>query len=207
MMAGAGSRLRETWIDLAETPDFDLGNLRVRPSRRQVFRGNALCRDLEPRVMQVLVALASARPEVISRDRLIESCWNGRIVGDDAINRCIVALRHLARETAPQPFSIETVPRVGYYLVEPKRFRPTAGAGTGPPPSVPVPPSRAIEARIGLGGMRFAALLAALALVALAIAMPAARLPSPRRLPPSRRCPSATLPATPPIPSRASARR
>lgn len=110
-------------INLAETPDFDLGGLRVSPAHRQVhFNGEQ--RELEPKFIQVLVALASARPNVVSRDRLIDQCWDGRIVGDDALNRCIVALRHLAKEFSPEPFVIETVPRVGYSLIE----GPTEGA-------------------------------------------------------------------------------
>ena len=68
--------------------------------------------------MQVLVALARARSAVVSRDKLIEQCWDGRIVGDDALNRCILALRHLSEEFAPKPFVIETVPRIGHRLVE-----------------------------------------------------------------------------------------
>jgi TolB-like protein/DNA-binding winged helix-turn-helix (wHTH) protein/cytochrome c-type biogenesis protein CcmH/NrfG len=117
-----------TPINLAETPDFDLGGLRVSPAHRLAhFNGEQ--RELEPKVAQVLVALASARPHVVSRDRLIEQCWDGRIVGDDALNRCIVALRHLAKEYSPEPFAIETVPRVGYCLVE----RP----GTRPEPTLP----------------------------------------------------------------------
>jgi len=107
----------ETQINLAESPDFDLGGLHVSPARRRVAI-NGSGRELEPRVAQVLVALASARPEVVSRERLIDRCWDGRIVGDDALNRCIVALRHLAKEFSPQPFEIETVSRVGYRLIE-----------------------------------------------------------------------------------------
>src|SRR5437868_170177 len=103
-------------INLAETPDFDLGGLRVSPARRQVSMGGE-CRELEPKVAQVLVALASATPSVVSRDRLVEQCWDGRIVGDDALNRCILSLRHLAKEYTPEPFAIETVPRVGYSLL------------------------------------------------------------------------------------------
>ena len=104
-------------INLAETPDFDLGGLHVSAARRRVaIHGTG--RELEPRVAQVLVALASVRPDVVSRDRLIDQCWAGRIVGDDALNRCIVALRHLAKDFSPEPFTIETVPRVGYRLVE-----------------------------------------------------------------------------------------
>jgi len=75
------------------------------------------CRDLEPKVARVLIALASASPAVVSRDNLIEQCWDGRIVGDDALNRCILALRHLAKAYSPAPFAIETVPRVGYSLI------------------------------------------------------------------------------------------
>ena len=103
-------------INLAETPDFDLGSLRVSPARRQVSMSGE-CRELEPKVAQVLIALASASPAVVSRDNLVEQCWDGRIVGDDALNRCILSLRHLAKEFSPEPFAIETVPRVGYSLL------------------------------------------------------------------------------------------
>ena len=116
-MADAGRGLGASRIDLGETSDFDLGGLRVSPARREVSM-NGDRRELEPRVAKVLIALASARPAVLSRDRLIEQCWDGRIVGDDALNRCIVALRHLAKQFAPEPYSIETVARVGYSLVE-----------------------------------------------------------------------------------------
>src|SRR6185312_5098876 len=113
-------------INLAETPDFDLGSLRVSPARRQVSMSGE-CRELEPKVAQVLIALASASPAVVSRDRLIEQCWDGRIVGDDALNRCIVALRHLAKDFSPEPFAIETVPRVGYSLIERREDEPETG--------------------------------------------------------------------------------
>jgi DNA-binding winged helix-turn-helix (wHTH) protein len=117
MIAAAGAEIGGCRIDLSVTPDFGLGDAQVRPARRQVCRGGK-CHELEPRVMKVLVALARDRSEVVSRERLLGTCWNGRIVGDDAINRCIVALRHLASTMPPAPFAIETVARVGYYLVE-----------------------------------------------------------------------------------------
>src|SRR3990170_3999370 len=104
-------------IDLANEPEFELGGLSVKPAERVVVFNNVR-HELQPRVMQVLVALAKARPGVVSRDRLAELCWNGRIVGEDALNRCILALRHLAQQFTPQPFAIETVPRVGHRLVE-----------------------------------------------------------------------------------------
>jgi TolB-like protein/DNA-binding winged helix-turn-helix (wHTH) protein/tetratricopeptide (TPR) repeat protein len=62
--------------------------------------------------MQVLVALARANGEVVSRDDLIETC---RIVGEDSIGRCIARLRKTA-EASRHAFTIETVARVGYRL-------------------------------------------------------------------------------------------
>lgn len=116
-------------IDLAGERAFRLGGLEVRPAERLVL-ADGKRHELQPRVMQVLVALARIRPDVVSRDRLIEQCWSGRIVGDDSLNRCVLALRHLAQEFTPAPFSVETVPRVGHRLVEQNtahKFRSEAG--------------------------------------------------------------------------------
>jgi DNA-binding winged helix-turn-helix (wHTH) protein len=101
-------------IRLAREPDFRLGGLTVRPSLCEV-EAHGRRRRLEPKVMQVLVALARAGDRVVSRDALIDACWGGRIVGEDAINRCIGRLRRLA-EAFEGAFSIETVIRVGYRL-------------------------------------------------------------------------------------------
>ena len=65
--------------------------------------------------MQVLVALARAGGEVISRDDLIAQCWDGRIVSEDAINFVIGQVRKLAALT--EAFHLETIPRVGYRLL------------------------------------------------------------------------------------------
>ena len=125
-----GSRVR-----LGQATDFNLSGLRVSPARREVAFGGET-RILEPRVMQVLVALAENRQSVVPRDQLALTCWGGLNVGDDAMNRCIVALRRLARDFHPQPFTIETVPRVGYSLIEAGTAggarAPAAGATDGP---------------------------------------------------------------------------
>ena len=100
-------------IDLAREPRFALGGADVRPATRELVAGERR-EVLEPRVMQVLVALARRRGEVVSRDELIASCWGGRVVGEDAIQRCIAAIRRLA--DACGGFSVETFARVGYRL-------------------------------------------------------------------------------------------
>jgi TolB-like protein len=104
-----------TSIDLAHEPAFSVGGLAVSPATREV-RGADLDESLEPRVMQVLVALARRRGHVVSRDDLVQSCWSGRIVGDDAIHRCIAKVRRLGE--ASGAFTVETIARVGYRLDE-----------------------------------------------------------------------------------------
>jgi DNA-binding winged helix-turn-helix (wHTH) protein/TolB-like protein len=102
-------------VDLAREAAFSLGRMTVHPATREVVADGAP-ETLEPRVMQVLVALARRRGGVVSRDELILSCWGGRAVGDDAINRCIARIRRLAETCGG--FSLETIPRVGYRLSE-----------------------------------------------------------------------------------------
>ena len=153
-------------VDLAREPDFTLGNLQVRPSSREVVSAGE-CEVLEPRVMQALVVLARRRGQVVSRDQLIEACWAGRVVGEDAINRCIAKVRRLAE--AHGSFSVETIARVGYRLTgqasdEPKTAegvaRPAeARAAVGPPPDHAPSPSRRSRWIVGL-------VVAALAIVA-----------------------------------------
>ena len=52
---------------LADEEDFQLGEIWVRPSLREIEAGGTR-ESLEPRVMQVLVALARANGAVLSRD-------------------------------------------------------------------------------------------------------------------------------------------
>ena len=71
---------------------------------------------LQPQTLKVLLVLLSRRGDVVTRDELIQLCWDGRIVGDDVINRSILLLRHFAERAGG--FEIETVPRTGYRLFE-----------------------------------------------------------------------------------------
>jgi adenylate cyclase len=110
-----GSAARSAPIDLAREADLRVGSALVRPSLSEVVAASQTIR-LQPRVMQVLVALARADGEVVSRDELLASCWGGLAIGDDAINRCIGRLRQLSEEEAPGAFTIGTLPRIGYRL-------------------------------------------------------------------------------------------
>src|SRR5882672_5191349 len=146
-------------IDLAREAEFALGAIRVRPASREVIiEGQP--EVFEPRVLQVLVALAQRRGNVVSRDELSARCWEGRAVGEDALNRCIARIRRLAQ--ASDEFTVETIPRVGYRLVTVVGASPTNGTITpGPATSAPMP-SPMPERREGFAKRHVVAMFAAL---------------------------------------------
>lgn len=113
---------------LAHVQPFRLGGLWIEPATRQVGR-DGRNETLEPRVMQVLVALAQAEGAVVTGDELIQRCWDGRIVGENAIHRAISRVRNVAATLGEGSFRIETIAKVGYRLIV---------EGAAPKPSVAV---------------------------------------------------------------------
>lgn len=99
---------------LAHREDMTLGSVIVRPPLR-TLAGPSGKVTLEPKVMQVLLAFADARGAVVTREDLVRECWDGRIVGEDAVNRTIAELRRAFRAVATDG-SIETIPKIGYRL-------------------------------------------------------------------------------------------
>lgn len=105
-----------TAVPLAHVAAFALGALRVEPPVLRILAADGHSEPLEPLVMQVLIALASARGATMSREDLIATCWAGRFVTDDAINRVISKLRKSLASLGANDISVETIPRVGYRL-------------------------------------------------------------------------------------------
>lgn len=111
-----GMREKRSPIDLANESRFKISGVSIDPAACRLGEESAGVR-VEPRVMQVLVALWKSKGETLSRDDLVEMCWSGRSVSDDAVHRCVGALRKATNTFDPQPFVIETLPRVGYRLI------------------------------------------------------------------------------------------
>lgn len=102
-------------IDLTAEGAFRVGGASVDPlSRDAEFAGQR--ERLQPQTLKVLVALVRRRGEVVTREDLIDCCWDGRFVGEDVVNRSISLLRQFASRAGG--FEIETVPKAGYRLVE-----------------------------------------------------------------------------------------
>ncbi|MEW5685552.1 MAG: winged helix-turn-helix domain-containing protein [Pseudomonadota bacterium] len=100
-------------LTLARELPFVLAGTQVRPSALEVESGGEIT-ALEPRVMKVLVALHRAKGHPVSRDELIDLCWEGRIVTEGALNRCVMQVR---KALAANPnIRLDTIPTVGYRL-------------------------------------------------------------------------------------------
>ena len=131
-----------TMADLAGRADFAIGDMVVSPSTRAV-RGLGGEAVVEPRVMQVLVVLAEAGGNVVTRDTLFARCWGGVYVGDDSLNRAIGAVRKVVAEIGGGGVAIETIPRTGY------RLTTTSAPGVG---EAGAPSGRAVTRRAALAG-------------------------------------------------------
>ena len=119
-------------VELAAEPVFELGGVSIDPVSREATFGGQRER-LQPQNLKVLILLARRKGQVVTRDDIVECCWDARFVGDDVINRSISTLRQFAKRAGG--FDIETVPRAGYRLIEThakatriKRWRPMIAA-------------------------------------------------------------------------------
>src|SRR5262245_8957884 len=112
-MNDSDSIRRPREIALAQEAPFELADTRVYPAALEVEHAERVT-TLEPRVMQVLVALSRASGRAVSRDELTVLCWGGRVVTDGALNRCVAQLRKAL--SADASIQLETIATVGYRL-------------------------------------------------------------------------------------------
>jgi adenylate cyclase len=126
-------------VKLAEQPPFRLASMVVEPPLREVSWPGGR-QILQPKAMQVLIALASAEGAVVSRDSLVAQCWGAAATGDDAIQRVIRDLRALGVRSGGE-FTIQTISKVGHRLIltqSPPVVPPGQGQGQGQRPRLAV---------------------------------------------------------------------
>ena len=67
--------------------------------RRELYRATSLI-SVEPKVFDLLVYVIRNRDHVVSKDDLIATIWNGRIVSESALTTCINAARTALGDSA-----------------------------------------------------------------------------------------------------------
>lgn len=111
--------------------DFYLGDWFVQPRRHQLAKDGQEQR-LEPRFMRVLQCLAAQPGEVIERQALMETVWEGVYVESSSVSQAISHLRKVLGDNPKQPIFIETIPKRGYRLLALVRAVPS-------PTPLPIP--------------------------------------------------------------------
>ncbi|MEA9832995.1 winged helix-turn-helix domain-containing protein [Xanthomonas campestris pv. raphani] len=106
----------ERVTQLGSVPRFRLGPLLVEPERLTLI-GDGESITLEPRMMEVLVALAERAGEVISAEQLLIDVWHGSFYGDNPVHKTIAQLRRKLGDDSRQPRFIETIRKRGYRLL------------------------------------------------------------------------------------------
>jgi len=121
---------------------FTIGDWEVLPGQGVLRRGDQEERP-EPKVFEVLLALACHDGNLVTRDELIRAVWGGRPTSDEPINRCLSQLRgHLDDRSKPHQY-VETLQRRGYRLMKPvKLHRRVESSATRERDLAPGPGSR-----------------------------------------------------------------
>jgi TolB-like protein/tetratricopeptide (TPR) repeat protein len=95
---------------------FRIGDFDILPSQGRIVSTDGEIR-VQPKIVDVLLCLATTPGEVVSREKLHDAVWGNVVVTDDALNRCISELRRMLGDRRGETHYIETVPKRGYRLL------------------------------------------------------------------------------------------
>ncbi|MFC3080060.1 winged helix-turn-helix domain-containing tetratricopeptide repeat protein [Phenylobacterium terrae] len=100
---------------------------------------------LEPQVLALLRLLIDNRHRLVSKDEIVETVWNGRIVSEAAISSRVKSLRQALGDDGSTQSIVRTVPKLGFRFVaevEAAGPEPTPAASPAPPQEAAEPSSR-----------------------------------------------------------------
>ncbi len=106
---------------LAAGSRFRVGPVLVHRERLAIERDGVEI-SLEPRIMELLVALAEHAGDVIGAEQLLIEVWRGTFYGDNPVHRAIGVLRRQLGDDPRSPVFIETIRKRGYRLIAPVAF-------------------------------------------------------------------------------------
>src|SRR6516164_9302661 len=102
--------------------------------RRELRHGSEPL-SVEPQVFDLLIYLVQNRDRVVSKDDLIASVWDGRIVSESTLTSRINAARKAVGDSGEDQKQIRTISRRGFRFVGPVRT-----PSYGDEPSHPIGP-------------------------------------------------------------------
>lgn len=96
--------------------NFKFGDFCVDTERLELARAGEVI-ALQPQAFSLLVYLIENADRVVSKDDILETVWQGRIVGDGTLNARINALRRALNDDGHSQSVIKTFPRQGFRFV------------------------------------------------------------------------------------------
>jgi DNA-binding winged helix-turn-helix (wHTH) protein/TolB-like protein len=93
-----------------------VGEWSVDPGTNEISRGTERV-HLEPKAVDLLLALARRADQVVSREELLSQVWSGVVVGDDVLTQAVIKLRKALGDTSGESRYIQTIPKRGYRLI------------------------------------------------------------------------------------------
>jgi DNA-binding winged helix-turn-helix (wHTH) protein len=126
---------------------FKLGPCRIDSDRRELIRDGKE-QHLSPKAFDLLVALLSARPTVVTKDQLMSQIWPGVYVAECNLPTLIAEIRTAIGDSARAPRFIKTHFSIGYsFIGDVTEMARTAAA----PPLGPMSTLRIGQRRVILG--------------------------------------------------------
>jgi TolB-like protein len=86
--------------------------------RRELRRGADIV-SIAPKVFDLLDYLICSRERVVSKEELIKSVWNGRVVSDAALTTRLNVARNAIGDSGDEQRLIKTLPRKGFRFIGP----------------------------------------------------------------------------------------
>lgn len=95
---------------------FFLGEWRLCVHTNSLQRGDTKV-ELENRLVMLLLFFIDHQGEVLDKERIIKTIWQGKVVNDDSLAVAISHLRKALGDNSRAPAYIKTIPGVGYQLI------------------------------------------------------------------------------------------
>jgi tetratricopeptide (TPR) repeat protein/DNA-binding winged helix-turn-helix (wHTH) protein len=105
-------------IEPALREGFMLGHFLVFPNKDVVMIDQAQ-HHISHKAMDVLMLLCSADGRIVSRKVILSIVWGRKMTGGASVSAAISELRRLWNDSKERPNFIQTIPKVGYRLLQP----------------------------------------------------------------------------------------
>src|SRR6187431_2514557 len=100
----------------SDASEFFIGEWRLCVRTNSLQRGDTKV-ELENRLVMLLLLFIDHQGEVLNKERIIKTIWQGKVVNDDSLAVAISHLRKALGDNSRAPVYIKTIPGVGYQLI------------------------------------------------------------------------------------------